>query len=420
LLDKNSIFGLIFFNKVVFTTHLGGDIMRGLIGKTKMKKAKNIRSRLFNSALVVFAFILSVGVISPSLASADQFSQQIQSLQTQNSQTQQTVNSLQDQAATYQAQLQQLQAQIAGLQASINATQGQISTTQAQIQANQEKLTQEKQTLDDIIKTMYVGGNLSTLEMLASSKNLSDFATKEEYQNIVQQNIQSILAEINQTQATLKQQQIQLNVILASQQSQQNQLQTYDAQQSQLLSYNQAQQAQYNQQIQANSSKIAALQAEQIAANRKLVGTGQIDATGSCGGSYPASATGPYGNWGCNYGLDNTIDNWGMYNRECVSYTAWMVYKTYGYMPYWGGNGNANEWPADAQAAGVPTGSTPKVNSVAIYMGGSSDPYGHAMWVRSVNGDGTITVDQYNLYYDGNYYETTIPSSGLVYIYFGG
>jgi surface antigen len=53
-------------------------------------------------------------------------------------------------------------------------------------------------------------------------------------------------------------------------------------------------------------------------------------------------------------------------------------------------------------------------------MGGSTDPYGHAMWVKSVNGDGTITVDQYNLYYDGKFYETTIPSTGLVYIYFGG
>ena len=49
-----------------------------------------------------------------------------------------------------------------------------------------------------------------------------------------------------------------------------------------------------------------------------------------------------------------------------------------------------------------------------------SDPFGHAMWVTAVNGDGTITVQQYNLYYDGNYYETTIPSSGLTYIYFGG
>ena len=109
-----------------------------------------------------------------------------------------------------------------------------------------------------------------------------------------------------------------------------------------------------------------------------------------------------------------------MYNRECVSYTAWMVYKTYGYMPNWGGYGNANQWPADARAAGIPTGSTPKVGSVAIYMGGGTDPLGHAMWVKSVNGNGTITVDQYNLYYDGNFYETTIPSSGLIYIYFGG
>jgi surface antigen len=108
-----------------------------------------------------------------------------------------------------------------------------------------------------------------------------------------------------------------------------------------------------------------------------------------------------------------------MYNRECVSYTAWKVYQTYGYMPYWGGSGDANQWPGDAEAAGIPVGTTPKVGSVAIYMGGASDPWGHAMWVVGVNGD-TITVDQYNLYYDGNFYETTINGAGLTYIYFGG
>jgi surface antigen len=108
-----------------------------------------------------------------------------------------------------------------------------------------------------------------------------------------------------------------------------------------------------------------------------------------------------------------------MYNRECVSFTAWKVYQAYGYMPYWGGVGNANQWPGDARAAGIATGSTPKVGSVAIYMGGSGDPFGHAMWVVGVNGS-TITVQQYNLYYDGNYYETTIPAAGLTYIYFGG
>ena len=88
-------------------------------------------------------------------------------------------------------------------------------------------------------------------------------------------------------------------------------------------------------------------------------------------------------------GQDTIADSWGMWNRECVSYTAWKVYQTYGYMPYWGGVGNANQWPGDAQAAHIPTGSTPRVHSVAISMGGA---FGHATYVESVNGNSIIYI----------------------------
>jgi surface antigen len=269
---------------------------------------------------------------------------------------------------------------------------------------------------------MYMDGQLSSIEELATSKNLSDYVDKEEYRTSVQNSLSSLINQIAALQTQQQQQKSQLDIVVKTESQQDSQLSSDQAQQQQLLNYNQAQQDSYNQNIQSNQTQIASLRQEQIVANEKLVtsGGGKVDFSGTCGGSYPADAVNSYGgHWGCDHPLDNTLDNWGMYNRECVSYTAWMVYKTYGYMPYWGGSGNANEWPGDARAAGIPVGSTPKVGSVAIYMGGSGDPFGHAMWVDSISGN-MITVSQYNLYYDGNYYQTTISSAGLTYIYFGG
>jgi surface antigen len=103
-----------------------------------------------------------------------------------------------------------------------------------------------------------------------------------------------------------------------------------------------------------------------------------------------------------------------MFNRECVSYTAWKVYQTFGHMPYWGGVGNANQWPADARNYGIETGTVPRAHSVAISMGGA---YGHAMWVEAVSGN-TIYVSQYNYDLAGHYSEMSINGSGLIYIYF--
>jgi surface antigen len=264
---------------------------------------------------------------------------------------------------------------------------------------------------------MYVDGTPSTLEVLATSKNLSDFVDKQEYRTSVQNSLQDTLNKIAQLQQELQAQKTQVDQLITEETSQQSQLASTQAQQASMLNYNESQQSAYNAQIQANSSKIAQLRAEQAAENSKL-GNGLI-ATGSCGGGYPASAVSPAGgNWGCNNPMDNTIDNWGMYNRECVSYAAFKVYQTYGYMPYWGGSGNAYEWPGDARAAGIATGSSPRVHSVAIW---NVAPLGHAMWVEAVNPDGSILVSQYNYSYNGTYSEMEVSAaqaSTFTYIYF--
>ncbi|HSX06593.1 MAG TPA: CHAP domain-containing protein [Candidatus Saccharimonadia bacterium] len=150
---------------------------------------------------------------------------------------------------------------------------------------------------------------------------------------------------------------------------------------------------------------INSLLVAQAAANRELGGS--VVAGDPNHGGYPIK-------WDTPARQDGQIDSWGMYNRECVSYTAWKVYQTYGNMPYWGGVGNANQWVRDAKRAGIATSSTPKVHSVAISMRGY---YGHAMWVEKVSGN-MIYVSQYNYDLHGHYSEMWIASGGLTYIYF--
>jgi surface antigen len=84
-------------------------------------------------------------------------------------------------------------------------------------------------------------------------------------------------------------------------------------------------------------------------------------------------------------------------------------------MPNWGGVGNANQWPDDARAAGIPVDSNPQVGDVAIQYIGTA---GHAMYVEAVNGDGTIQISQYNGDYNGSYSTATVSASGLSFIHF--
>ncbi|HET9173885.1 MAG TPA: CHAP domain-containing protein [Candidatus Saccharimonadales bacterium] len=379
-----------------------------------IKTISSVRGLKRAGALFVLAILVTIGFSQPIIR-ADQYDQQIQALQQQNANAQSNLNGLQSEASSYQNAITMLQQQISAMQSAIAANQAKEAQVQQQISDDEAKIAQEKVVLGDDLKTMYVDGQMSTIEELATSNSLSDYVDKEEYRTAVQSKIQTTLQELATLQTQLQQQKQQLDVLLKTEQVQNDQLNQAEAQQQQLLAYNQSQQDAYNAQIQANQSQIANLRAQQAAANRRLLsGGGSISYSGACGGSYPSDASGPYGNWGCSYGKDSTLDNFGMYNRECVSYTAWMVYQTYGYSPT--GFGNANMWPASARAVGIATGSTPKVGSVAIWNVGY---YGHAMWVTGVDGN-MITVQQYNYDLNGTYSTMTINASGLTYIYFGG
>jgi peptidoglycan DL-endopeptidase CwlO len=373
--------------------------------KLKQKdNLKMVRVRFLVITLLI-ATVLAGGTLIGGTVKADQFDAQIQQLEEQNAANQVQSDSLAATAASYQQAIDALNSQISSLQQNIVNTQSQIDSLQAQIEQAQKELDHQKQVLGENIKTMYLEGDISTLEVLASSKDLSDFVNKQEYRNSVANKVKDSVDKINNLKVQLTKQQRQQQDLLADLQNQQAQLQAQQNQQAQLLAYTESQKATYDQQISSNNAQIMSLRAQQAALNRKL---GGVPVAGDPGhGGYPAV-------WN-NAAQDSMLDSWGMYNRECVSYTAWKVYQTFGYMPYWGGNGNANQWPGDAQRAGIPIGSTPKAHSVAIWNVGA---FGHAMWVEAVSGN-TIYVSQYNYDYQGHYSEMSISASGLTYIYFG-
>jgi surface antigen len=85
--------------------------------------------------------------------------------------------------------------------------------------------------------------------------------------------------------------------------------------------------------------------------------------------------------------------------RECVDFVAWRLNRDAGstsapYIWTWStltpSGGNAYQWKRAWLNKGWPTSTTPIAGSVAWYS------YGHVAYVKSVNGDGTITVEDYN------------------------
>ncbi len=371
----------------------------------KQKNQKLLTIKKY-AGLLIITTVLAFNVMLSGWASADQFDEQIKALQQQNFADQQIADQMGAEAATYRDAVNKLDTQINAIRQAILDYQRQSDDLQRQIDREQAELVHQKQVLGESIKTMYLEGQISTLEILASSNDLSEFVDKEEYRNSVQSKIKSTVEKITALKIELEQKQREVQSIIKDKENQQAQLDASLSEQNRLLAFSENQKAAYDQQIKTTNAQISALRAQQLAANRRLGGS--VVAGDPNHGGYPAV-------WD-QAPQDSLTDDWGMYNRECVSYTAWKVYQTYGYMPWWGGRGNANQWPSSAATDGIPTGSTPKVGSVAISMGGA---YGHSMWVEAVSGN-NIYVSQYNFYLDGNYSEMWVDGSSFTYIYFGG
>jgi surface antigen len=246
-------------------------------------------------------------------------------------------------------------------------------------------MVESKAVLGANLKSMYLDSSVSPIEMIASSSNFSDYFNQQQYQDTIKSRIQTSLKQIQDLETQLQAQQKQVSELLASQQGQAAQLAQLQQQASALLAAATANASAADSQVQQSNSQIATLKAQQwaaIAAASRHVNYGSGGA--GCGG-YPSV-------W-CNSAQDSMSDSWGMYNRECVSYAAWAASARFGhYVPYWGGRGNAKQWPDNARGAGIPVDGNPRVGDVAIYMGGY---YGHAMIVEQVKGS-TVIVSSFN------------------------
>lgn len=372
------------------------------------------------SAAVVIALCLVIGV-TPIVRADSSLQQQINTLNTQNSQAESSLSALQLQASSYQGAINNLQAQINAIQAAISANEAQETQLQQQITNDQSQLAEQKQLLGQDISAMYVNGQMSDLEMLATSKSLSDYVNAETYRGAVQDKIQGILTQIAQLENQLESQQTQLKQTLATQQSQQNQLTSDQNQQNQLLSMNQAQQATYNQQIQSNQSQISNLEAEQAAINNEYATAVHVGASpnvtaavGTCdppsinegNGGYPAA-------WcDASFTMDySPNDSNGFPERQCTSFAYWYFTSVEGHSL--SVSGNAGQW---WYTANQPVDQTPQVGAIGVEAEDAAphySPYGHVMIVLAVGGP-TGTTYNGSLQYTSNASGTYVPAGDVL------
>lgn len=372
-------------------------------------KLRTTASALHTRALLVLVAVFTAVLVPISGVQADVFDDQIRALQNEVNQYQAEAGKLRAQATSLQNELNALASEKRALQVQIDINTAKMEQLNKDIQENERKLLEQKENLSINLRSMYLENSVTPLEMVASSKSLSDFIDRQEYRNKIRDKVQQNLVAIRKTKDDLAKQKVALEQTLADQNSQREKLAAKEAEQADLLAQTQGQEAAFQQLTSQRNDRISELRAQQAAQNLKWAGNVNYQPRG---GGYPS--------YWADIPMDSTIDDWGMYNRECVSYTAFRVAASGRHMPYWGGVGNANQWDENARRAGWGVDGNPRSGDVAIWNAGY---YGHAMYVDSVMGDGSIVISEYNYDWTGRYSQRVLSRAqyqgqGLVFIHF--
>lgn len=396
-------------------------MIRTLMKKSKIQKTRELLHAKRLVVGVLIAVLTGSFFVAPVLA--DRFDVQINQLQDENNQKKDKVQALQIEANSLQGAINALQSQISGLEGQIQSNQTARSSLEDQITKLEIRLEEQKDLLGENIKEMYLEGQISTLEMLASSRDLSEFVDKEQYRNSVKDKIKTTLDEINALNLQLKTQKNKIEKLIAEQEQLKSQIAAQKGEQDRLLGLNQGQRAAFEQEIKGNQSKIDELKRQQTLENIRLFGGG----SGTVGGGgYPwgraaclhnGQVEGACPNY--DWAIDGSVWNWqtgGYGYRNCTDWVAYRVRVAGGHVP--AGLGNANSWDDRAPSYGYGVGSAPRRGAAAVSNSGF---YGHVMYVEEVNGDGSVVVSDYNRTGLGTFNMTTLSASqasSLRYVYF--
>jgi len=385
------------------------------------------RSRLAKGIVLSgIAFIFAVTTMPTTQpAFADQYDDKISVLTADMAKYQAEADRLNSQSTTLQNAVAQLNNEKNALQSQINLNQAQSGKLVIEIADTEKEIKNNQDALGKTIADLYIDGDTSPIELLASSTNIGDFLNKQEYRTSVKNELNTTIIKVQDLKAQLDTKKVDLDKVLASQTSARDNLAVKESQQRSLLAQTQNDEANYQDLIKSNASQIASAKAAQAAIRARANSTGGytlVDA-GSLSG-YPWNSSNcvmqGYMSTGGAAGTDGE-DGYGYGCRQCVSFVAWRIANATGFYYNNLGNGGRAGYNLINKHDYKNLGQSPQVGSVAVLWGTSYPPYssnanpGHVAYVEGVSADGShVTVSQYNYNYGagwGMYSEMVLSTS---------
>lgn len=220
--------------------------------------------------LILLTAVLPHGLLAQS---SSDWQHRIDQLNAEINNNQATLDEVSHNASTLQSKVNAINAEIAQLQSQIDLANLQIQHTQAQIREAIARLERAKRIMYENARTLYKIGDPSTVEILASSDNFSEFVNRQEYLETVKENVNRAAREIVAMKDELEAKEKDLANFVQQLEVQQAIIQSKYNEQARLLAETRGEEARYQEMV--SSLKAQRNQAEQqLLASRPRGGDG--------------------------------------------------------------------------------------------------------------------------------------------------
>ena len=321
--------------------------MMNLRTTTPVSKSLALKWGVALVAIIIAVTASIVWVNRP--VSADQYDDKIRALQADMSRFQAEANRLNAEAVTLSNALAQLTNEKNALQSQVDLSQSQYDQLIIKIADTEKQILDNQNALGSTLAGLYVDDDISPVEMLASSKDISEFLNKQEYRNSIKKELSSTINRVKDLKVQLSSQKAEVEKVLAEQKTARDELVAKESAQANLVAQTRNDEAAYQGMIKSSAAGIADAKAAQAAIRARANSTGgyTLVNAGSLGG-YPWNSSNctmqGYMSTGGSNG--NGGDGHGYGCRQCVSYVAWKIAKETGiYYQNWG---NGGQWAQSA------------------------------------------------------------------------
>lgn len=376
-----------------------------------MKKQKlNIKKIFIANALIVAVVALGISISSANAYNCKPGDKACEEAKANMQKSQTEANDYIKKADSISEIIEQLDGEINELNDSIAANELKIRDLNKEIKETEAKLRKEQAALAEMLVNMHFKSDSEPIRILAGSKSISDFAEKTAREEVARQEITAASNRIKEVKHDLDIRKGEFEAMLEADQNERTIVASKREDQSNLR-------AKYEQD--ADDATVAAEYWE-----KQLKALAWTPPSGSSGGGNRWAGTGNTYPYAGNCPQENATygTQYGGYVCQCTDYASYKAYERWGVVNTW--LGHAYNY-VNASGNGIYVNNTPAPHTIAVQPATWDNPYGHVMWVESVNSDGSINISEYNVHwpaigcYMGDYCSrSNVGTSGMSFVHF--